>query len=158
VRVLGKEEDLAVRLMGALTGPQRATALIDARPYGDIVTRNAAKVSPLAPVGLKLVDLPAAERAELLELIAVFAEHLRPALAEARLVRVRAEDPGAVRFAWAGSLEPSKPHYFRIQGATFLIELDNSGGNHIHAVWRDFDGDWGRDVLGEHYRDAHGHR
>lgn len=157
-RVLGKEEDLARRLMGELAGPQRAAALIDARPYGDIVTRNAAKLSPLAPAGVKLADMPAAERAELLDLIGIFAEHLRPELAEARLARVRADDPGAVRFAWAGSVEPGKPHYFRIQGATFLIELDNSGGNHIHAVWRDFDGDWGRDVLGEHYRDAHGHR
>lgn len=155
-RVLGKEEDLARRLMRGLAGPKRAVALIDARPYGDIVTRNAAELSPLAPAGVRLVDLPAAERAALLELVGIFAEHLRPELAEARLASVRAEDPGAVRFAWAGSVEPGKPHYFRIQGAKFLIELDNSGGNHIHAVWRDFDGDWGRDVLGEHYREAHG--
>jgi hypothetical protein len=30
----------------------------------------------------------------------------------------------------------------------------------VHSVWRDFDGDWGRDLLAEHYRDAaraHGH-
>ena len=41
---------------------------------------------------------------------------------------------------------------WRIQGARFLIEWDSSGGNHIHSVWRDFDGDWGRDVLREHYQ------
>jgi pimeloyl-ACP methyl ester carboxylesterase len=35
-----------------------------------------------------------------------------------------------------------------------LIELDISGGDHLHSVWRDFQGDWGRDVLGEHYRNA----
>jgi hypothetical protein len=26
------------------------------------------------------------------------------------------------------------------------------GGHHVHSVWRDVDGDWGRDVLAEHDR------
>ena len=38
----------------------------------------------------------------------------------------------------------------------FLTEFDNSGGNHIHSVWRDFEGDFGRDVLRDHYRGAEG--
>jgi hypothetical protein len=25
----------------------------------------------------------------------------------------------------------------------------------VHCVWRDFDGDFGRDVLGEHRKEAH---
>jgi hypothetical protein len=25
-------------------------------------------------------------------------------------------------------------------------------GNHIHSVWRDFDGDFGRDILREHLK------
>jgi hypothetical protein len=27
--------------------------------------------------------------------------------------------------------------------------------NHVHSVWRDFDGDFGRDILGEHYKAEH---
>ena len=153
--VLGKEEDAARRVVVALDAPLRARVVIDARPYGDIVTRNATVVSPLAPAGVALAELPEPQRAALLELAAIFAEHLRPDLAEARLHRVRAEKPEAIRFAWAGSTEPGHPHYFRIQGSTFLIELDNSGGNHIHSVWRDFNGDWGRDLLREHYQNDH---
>ena len=65
-------------------------------------------------------------------------------------------DRAAIRFGWAGASERGQPHYWRIQGPRFLIEWDNSGGNHVHSVWRDFDGDWGRDVLGEHYRGARG--
>jgi len=91
-----------------------------------------------------------------LKLIGVFAEHLQPELAQARLARVRAVPLDGIRIGWAGSGRPGEPHYFRIQGADFLIEFDNSGGNHIHSVWRDFDGDFGRDVLGEHYRKAEG--
>ena len=40
-----------------------------------------------------------------------------------------------------------------LAGARFLIEYDASQneGNHIHTVWRDFDGDFGRDLLREHH-------
>jgi hypothetical protein len=39
-----------------------------------------------------------------------------------------------------------------VQGPTFLIEFDNTqnDGNHVHSVWRDFRGDFGRDLLREH--------
>jgi uncharacterized protein DUF3500 len=159
-RVLGEEEDLARGLMSALAPALRSIAHFDTRTYGDIYTKNARTLEPLSPVGVELRALPAAEQATLLRLIGVFASHLRPELAEARLTRVRGGGLDTIRFGWAGSLERGRPFYYRIQGARFLIELDNSGGNHIHSVWRDFDGDWGRDVLGEHYQSAgaaHGH-
>jgi hypothetical protein len=159
-RVLAEHEDLARALLVSLQGPARAAAIFDQRTYGDIVTRNAAKLDPLAPVGVKFSALGAGEQAQLLRLIQVFAQHLRPELSDARLARVRAAGLDSIRFGWAGATERGKPFYYRIQGATFLIELDNSGGNHIHSVWRDFDGDWGRDVLGQHYSGAskaHGH-
>jgi hypothetical protein len=43
-----------------------------------------------------------------------------------------------------------------------MIEYDNvqNNANHIHSVWREWDGDWGEDILAEHYRNAdqhHGH-
>ena len=36
----------------------------------------------------------------------------------------------------------------------FAIEYDNTqnNNNHIHAVWRDYDGDFGRDLLAAHYK------
>lgn len=64
------------------------------------------------------------------------------------------------RWKRGGSIK--RVHYHRIQGPTFLVEYDNTQNeaNHIHTVWRDFDGDFGRDLLREHYRGAprsHGH-
>jgi hypothetical protein len=153
-RVLGIEEDLARQLLGQLGPQQRAAAVFDTAPYGDIVTRHASNLSPLAPVGVRLAEISSAQQALLLKLITAFAEHLRPELLEARLDRVRSGGFDSIRFGWAGSLESGKPYYFRIQGATFLIEFDNSGGNHVHSVWRDFDGDWGRDILAEHYANS----
>ena len=52
-------------------------------------------------------------------------------------------------FAWAGSDAPGRGHYYAVRGPTFVIEYDNTqnGANHIHAVWRDLESDWGEDVL-----------
>jgi len=62
-----------------------------------------------------------------------------------------------VRFAWMGSGKRGEPHYYRVHGSTFLIEYDNlqSGANHSHTVWRDYDNDFGRDWIAQHYRAAH---
>jgi hypothetical protein len=159
-RVLGAEEDQARALLQSLTAQQRSQAIFDSRPYGDIVTRNAVRALPPDSHGVPFASLSATQQAQLLTLITSFAEHLRPELLQARLTRVRANDGlQTLRFGWAGASEPGQPFYFRVQGAAFLIEYDNSGGNHVHSVWRDFDGDWGRDVLAEHYRSAGpGHR
>jgi hypothetical protein len=155
-RALKEEEDRAFALLASLSPAQRESTIIAERPYGDIVTRNAAKVDPMSPRGARFSDLNRAQQAQLLRVIDVFATVVEPALAEQRLTRVRAGSFDAIRFAWAGAQTRGQAYYYRIQGPLFLIELDNSGGNHIHSVWRDFDGDWGRDVLGEHYRNAAG--
>ena len=61
-----------------------------------------------------------------------------------------------IGFAWAGSIERGQKHYYRVQGPTFLIEFDNSqnDGNHVHSIWRDFNGDFGRDLLRDHLKTA----
>ena len=97
------------------------------------------------------------QRAQLRRVIEVYAAAFEPGLRAARLARA-AEGFDDARFAWAGPTERGQPHYYRIQGPRFLIEYDSSqdGGNHIHTVWRDFDGDFGRDLLREHHsRFAH---
>ena len=62
-----------------------------------------------------------------------------------------------VTFAWAGSDEPGRGHYYAIRGPEFLIEYDNTqnDANHIHAVWRDLERDWGADALAAHYGSHH---
>jgi hypothetical protein len=61
-------------------------------------------------------------------------------------------------FAWAGVEQRGGPHYYRIQAPAFLIEYDNTqnNANHIHSVWRDFNGDFGLDLLAMHYQASHG--
>jgi len=161
LRVLKHEEDLARELLASFSAEQRRVAVYDTRTYGDIVTGAQESVDPLAPVGLSAAQMTDAQKALLLKLISEYANTFEPGLAAARMQRVRDEKSGgveAIRFGWTGSTERGNPHYYRIQGPLFLIEYDSSqnSGNHIHTVWRDFKGDFGKDLLREHYAAAAG--
>lgn len=158
LRVLAAEEDEARALLGSLSEAQRREAVFDTRTYGDIVTKNADKVDPQTPVGIVAARLGEPQRAQLVKLVEVYARTFEPGLAEARMARVREGGIENIRFGWAGATERGRPHYYRVQGPLFLIEYDASqdGGNHIHTVWRDFDGDFGRDLLRQHYGAAKG--
>ena len=99
------------------------------------------------PVGIAASQLSEAQRAQLVKLIEVYARTFERSLADARMARVREGGVENLRFGWAGR-PPRPPHYYRVQGPRFLIEYDASqdGGNHIHTVWRDFNGDFGREL------------
>jgi len=160
LRALGEEHDAGWALLESLSAAQRKEAVFEERTYGDIVTANKDKVEPLGAAGISAANLDEKQRALLWKLIETYARNFEPGLAEARLARAkpgRAED---LRFGWAGSTARGKPHYYRVQGPLFLIEYDASqnDGNHIHTVWRDFGGDFGRDLLREHYSAARGTR
>ena len=68
--------------------------------------------------------------------------------------RLRSGEVGLdpISFAWAGEFDRGQKHYYRVQRPTFLIELDNTQDdtNPVQTVWRDFEGDFGRDLLREH--------
>ncbi len=155
-RALAEEEDEARKLLDGMNPAQRRTVLFEPQTYGEIMTSNAEKVDPMKPAGLAASQMDEAQRSQLLKLVEVYAKNFEPALAAARLSRVREGGIEKIVFGWAGATERGKPHYYRIQGPLFLIEYDSSqdGGNHIHTVWRDFNGDFGRDLLREHYERA----
>lgn len=158
LRVLAAEEDEARTLLAMLSEEQRRETVFDSRSFGDIVTGNAAKVDPLGPVGLPAAKMDDKQRAQLLKLVETYAMSFEPRLAQARMARVREGGVENIRFGWAGATERGQRHYYRIQGPLFLIEYDASqnDGNHIHTVWRDFNGDFGRDLLKLHYDAAKG--
>jgi hypothetical protein len=152
LRVLGDREDSARALLEALDATQRTTATIEAVAPNDIVTRTAAKVDPLSPTGLGAAAMTAKQRELLMAVIETYTASMAPDIAAERLAELRKAGLEKIAFAWAGETERGKKHYYRIQGPTFLIEYDNTqnDGNHVHSVWRDFYGDFGRDLLREH--------
>ena len=96
------------------------------------------------------------------ELLAVlideYISNLPEDLIEARIADVRASGD-EIYFSWMGSTTEGigNPHYYRVQGKEFLIEYDNiqNNANHVHSVWRDYKGDFGRDVLAAHHASDH---
>jgi hypothetical protein len=152
LRVLGAEEDAGRALMQALDEGQKTTALIQGVAPNDIVTGNNLVADPQNPAGIAASAMTPAQRDLLAKLIDVYASYMAEDLAADRMTKLRAAGMDKITFAWAGGTEPGARHYYRVQGPTFLIEFDNvqNNGNHIHSVWRDFNGDFGRDLLREH--------
>jgi len=183
---LAHEEARGQAFVNSLTDAQRARAVIWHRPPPDFATRlvprigevelpdhvfepepdyriNDAERSVLAyvrsgPRGIGGADLDPAQLSALVDLVAEFAGRLPREMAEAELRRVDAAGAENLWFAWAGGTAHGERHYYRVQGPGLLIEHDNtqSGGNHVHSVWRVPGGDWGEDLLAAHYRaEAH---
>jgi hypothetical protein len=156
LRPLADEEDIGRELVLSLDERQRGVALIAGATPRDIVTGAAARVQPLSPIGIRVTELRPEQAAILVRLLDVYLGRMAEPIAEQRRAALERTDFAEVAFAWAGSTRPGQAHYYRIQGPSFLIEYDNTqnNANHIHTVWRDFDGDFGRDLLREHYRNA----
>ena len=155
LRVMSKEEDYAFRFINSLTPEQLKTATLSDEVPADIITR------PDGPQRLeKMQGLPvgplANEQKELFRrLVAEYVNNLEFGKREAYWEQVES-GLDKTHFAWIGSHEPDKPHYYVIHGPEIMIEYDNiswdkEGADHIHTILRDMNNDFGQDILREHY-------
>ncbi len=156
-RALAAEEDLGRALMKSLNEEQRRLALIADRAPADIITGNDRVARLPAPTGLGYGQMTSDQQAQLRALVEVYAGRLRAELAKTELQKIADRGWDKLHFAWAGGIERGDAHYYRIHSPEFVIEYDNTqnGANHIHTTWRDFRGDFGRDLLREHLLDSH---
>ena len=157
LRVLGTEEDLGRALMVSLSASQQKSALFATNSPKEIVTSDDRKAKRPDAVGISFAQLSKDQKTQLNALIGEMVHRYRPELATADLAKIQKAGWNQVRFAWAGSTKKYEAHYYRIQGPTFLMEYANvqNNANHVHTVWRDFDGDFGEDLLKRHYEQSH---
>lgn len=175
LRILSREEDLALALLQSFDSQQRQKAVfLKEAPY-DIVTMadSRAKLDG-SPQGLPASRMNEQQYEILLELVGEYAHNMPADIAAARMKAARETSPDRLYFGWAGRTDRPQPqpvpigtrmtgnrekhgNYYRIQSPTFLIEYDNTQNqsNHSHSVWRDFENDFGRDVLTLHYQNDH---
>jgi len=155
LRVLAREEDLARKLVKSLDPVQRKQAVVADTAYDDILT-VAGKRAKLEdePPGLAASELTNQQLKTLMALIEEYASSMPEEVAARRMKLARETPLDELRFAWAGGLDADTGDYYRVQAPEFLIEYDNTqnNSNHSHTVWRDFDGDFGFDVLAAHHR------
>jgi hypothetical protein len=157
--LLKEEKDLAFGLLNSLSAEQKKKAIFADRAPGDIVTGISRKAMIDHPVGLLYSEMNPNQREQLLALINLYVHRYTKLFADDMLKEIEAAGLDKLRFAWAGFTEPGlgKPHYYRIQGPTLIIEYDNTqnDANHVHTVVRDLLHDFGGDLLLEHYRQSH---
>jgi hypothetical protein len=109
------------------------------------------------PKGVPVRSLRKKQQELLRSLLELYLGRLPDELAEDEAAKLAGSGLDELSFAWAGSVMPGEPHYYRVQGRELLVEYDNTqrGVNHIHSVWRDMRRDFGDDVLLQHYRTSH---
>ena len=156
LRTLAQEEDLARTLARSMDPAQRRRMVIADRSLGDIVSGPGRTESLTTPAGIAAGDLEPSQRERLVRLVEVYALNMRAEVAGDELRRLHEAGLARVHFAWAGPLDAGA-HYYRIQGPTLLIELDNTqnDANHIHSVWHAPHRDFGADLLRAHYQGHH---
>jgi hypothetical protein len=157
LRVLAAEEDLARTLTDTLLAAGKTEVIFSHKPPTEILSFENRKATVLDPVGVLSSDLTGIQRSALLTLISEYTGRYRPEISATDMAKIKAAGIEKIRFGWAGSTKPGEPYYYRIQGPTFLMEAANTqnNANHVHATWRDFTGDFGRDLLGEHFSGDH---
>jgi len=157
LRTLAAEEDLGRDLISSLDAEQKKTAIVDPTAPKDVLTTNSRKAAlQNQPNGILASKLNAKQFEKLQALIGEYVNNVPQQVAAAREDLVKKAGKN-IWFAWAGGINKGDPHYYRIQTPGFLIEFDDTqdNANHIHSVWREFNGDWGEDLLREHYQAAH---
>jgi hypothetical protein len=155
MRALGREEDAARALVKSLNPKQRQEAILYDVAYEDILTLADIRAKlDNEPLGLPASKLNTQQYEMLSAVVAEYANNMPAEVAAGRMKAFQDAPRDKVFFVWTGSVEPGKGDYYRVQTPTFLIEYDNTqhGNNHSHSVWRDFNGDFGMDVLAAHHR------
>jgi hypothetical protein len=155
MHVLGTEEELGRTLVKALNDEQRKEAVILAEAPKEIL--DVPGHNDTTPQGLPQGKMTAEQTAMLVKLIKEYLFRCRPDVAAEDWAKIEKAGLEKLYFAWAGGLDRGQPHYYRVQGGHFVLEYDNTQNeaNHVHSVWRDFDHDFGIDLLGEHYKADH---
>ena len=157
LRALMREEDLGRELVKSLDDAQRNVAIVDKTAPKDILTFDSRKAALNGqPNGLPFSKMSAKSKQVLTELVSEYATNFPPQISDFRMEQFR-KNQGNLYFAWSGGIEKGEPHYYRVQTPVFLIEYDDTqnNANHIHSVWRDYAGDFGEDLLAQHYQASH---
>jgi hypothetical protein len=165
-KILQEEQDRGLAMMMSLDPGQRQKAVIE-----PVKTRNnnlteAFKDNTVIPyAGIGGDELTAAQRRQLLDLIALYVHNMDDGHARVQMQDVE-RHLAETRFAWVGGTDPGSVFYYRIHSPVILIEFDHQRTanlrhltsnpevpqrQHIHVVVRTPNGnDYGKDLLRQH--------
>ncbi|MCR9015432.1 DUF3500 domain-containing protein [Aquiflexum gelatinilyticum] len=154
LRPLSKEEDYGFWFVNTLDENQKAKATLSQEVPKDILTNPDRPQWYEEFMGIKGSELRPEQQKVLHYLIEEYMNNMEKEKAEEYLAILHARGMDEVYFAWIGSYEPMKAHYYMIHSPDFIIEYDNVGfldnANHIHSIFREKGNDFGEDILRKH--------
>ncbi|MEC9091634.1 MAG: DUF3500 domain-containing protein [Planctomycetota bacterium] len=152
-RVLAAEEKLAFKLVKSFNDDQQVAAIFNSKAPKEIRAAGAAQPPVDKAIGIPGSQLNQKQMATLKKLVGVYTSNFPKPIGSQKLADIEKSGWQEVKFAWAGATKPGVGHYYRIQGASFLIEFVNTQpdalgnpANHIHCVWRNPNGDFAIDI------------
>src|SRR6266498_2330450 len=157
LRALAAEDDLGLELIHSLDEPQQKITVIDPKAYPEILTAASRKAALNGqPSGLSASKMRSNQFDALMAIVEEYVHNVPDELAKHRMAQLNQAGKN-IFFAWSGGVNRGDPHYYRVQTPAFLIEMDDTqnDANHIHSVWRDFERDFGGDLLKRHYDASH---
>jgi hypothetical protein len=154
-RILGQEEDLGIKLINMLSSSQQKKATMSMDVPMDIITSAESGKRLVDNWGIRGADMNRQQQDILKYIIREFVFNLEYEKAINEYDKILKAGIEKIYFGWIGPYEEIKPHYYILNGPTFLIEFDNRGfggnGNHIHCIWREKGNEFGEDILKKHY-------
>lgn len=150
-RVLGQEEDLGIKLIQLFSAAQQKKATMSKDVPRDIITGAETGIRLIDYWGIKGSELTKEQQAVLQNIIREFVFNMEYEKAVTEYNKILKAGINKIYFGWIGPYIENKPHYFILNGPTFLIEFANNNGNHIHAIWREKGNEYGEDVLRQHF-------
>ena len=153
LEVFAREQAVSLSLVNSLSDKQKKMGAIKSgKGHGPTPSVSRDAYQPQA--GIPYSELNDTQQRQVKELVLLFAGKYRPELVKQIDGRKKILDTSSMSFAFVSGPASHVPH-FRIQTKEYLIEFNNGNGNHVHSAWRDFDGDFGRDVISEHLKKEH---
>lgn len=144
LRILAGREDIARQILKACNEEQKKQMWISETAPDDI--RGAGLAQPVVEeaVGLRYGDMSPEQKKLLKELLGEYLSAMPAQVVRDRLKAIEASGMDNVRMAWWGESEVNKRHHYVIQGASFIVEYNNTQNeaNHVHAMWRNVGGDF----------------
>jgi hypothetical protein len=165
--VLQEEQDRGLAMLQALDEKQRDKAVLGISKTGNNNLTEAFKDNVVLDyAGLRADSLTAAQKKQLLSLIALYVDNMDDGHARVKMEEVR-KHLDHTWFAWIGGSDNQSVYYYRIHSPVVLIEFDHQqpanlrqfaadprapNRQHIHVVVRTPNGnDYGKDLLRQHY-------
>jgi hypothetical protein len=172
IAILQDEQSMGLKMIQALDQSQQKKAILEfSKTHNNNLTEAFKDNVALDYAGVRVSEFNAAQKKQLLALVAEYVGNMDDGHAKVKMEEVR-NHLDATYFAWIGGTGEKSVYYYRIHSPVILIEFDHQQPvgmrhlvadprlpfrEHIHAVVRTPNGnDYGKDLLRQHYL-AHPH-